>query len=922
MPGVKHITPVSVHHAGDAVAGPVDGQHVISTKNRWSRVVLKFRDVTPDVWCDFSFRLNWHPDEEARNVPDFATVGVAFEAEDGSAIDFARVPGLTRAQIDHHCDYIGGPAYHDRQGEWTGTGRARVSFLVPSPAKTIVVTIRSWRNSHPFRIEQASLRQFVQNGSASFAPTKETLSPSQGELQAANLVPRNWRNLSVDPQRFHYGVVSGHRLFIRGQIVARSPHPDGALARIVYRDAHGEEIAPPYAETLATPAIGAFVNIPTNLLANRFTLELLPPPHAATVEVGFQAWSIDAGLELVTPLDVSLEDCLLLENISDEASPDGTRFLRDLGERFGFLPMGSSMQPDRLGALLDRGPIEVSFVIQEKLRAVQHGERRRFAASIIRLGPFPEWPLPPNPVWTEDPFHSLAWRLEFQSLDWLLDMARESPSALSRALKHAVSWSEENPWGSPKDGLSAHPLALARRAETFVELLAMGVVAKKSDRAMLLSLMSEIVRHGFALSEIASQNTFPQSIHQIHVAAALFAVTRALPHLPVSRYWETVALHHLREGFNELVGPDGAIAEPSPHYRLELLSLGLILTTTLKPIQEAADFRNDLLVRLKDSARALIALTDPTGMLPAFGDAPHGYQHAPWIRRLLSTYAREWLADDAIRSELAYPEGSRAIVFPHAGMVGARYFEQGRPWGHLSASLSAGRQAHSHFDCTSFVYAAGGVRWIVDGGGASHNEVGTTRQYLISARAHNVAFPDGREPSSGVAWLRSSFSFEGAEVFEIVTNVHGPDYTHRRIFVSIDNLNALAVLDHFTSAKPSLSIDGLLHFEQDVTVVITGAQTAMGIRGKKKMRVVPYVLGGRFAGFEIAHGRNDRPSSVQGFLSRHPGGLQPASALRYTFSGQSSLCGGTLLALDESSLKRLTEIIEGERLRELLSSSV
>src|SRR3712207_8739979 len=36
-----------------------------------------------------------------------------FRTEDGSTIDFAYVPGLTRTQIDPHSHYIAGPDYYD-----------------------------------------------------------------------------------------------------------------------------------------------------------------------------------------------------------------------------------------------------------------------------------------------------------------------------------------------------------------------------------------------------------------------------------------------------------------------------------------------------------------------------------------------------------------------------------------------------------------------------------------------------------------------------------------------------------------------------------------------------------------------------------------------------------------------------------------
>ncbi|NNC01196.1 heparinase, partial [Corallococcus exiguus] len=108
MPGVRQNVPSSIHHAGDAAAGSSEGQHVISAKNRWSRVTLNFDELSPDVWCEFSFQMAWHAEEESRFTQDFAAIGVSFFTEDGSPIDFLAVPGLVRAQVDPHCAFIPG----------------------------------------------------------------------------------------------------------------------------------------------------------------------------------------------------------------------------------------------------------------------------------------------------------------------------------------------------------------------------------------------------------------------------------------------------------------------------------------------------------------------------------------------------------------------------------------------------------------------------------------------------------------------------------------------------------------------------------------------------------------------------------------------------------------------------------------------
>src|SRR5690242_8166313 len=112
MPEVRRILPAPRDQAADGSPAPTDAIHVVANHNRWSRVVFDFKGVSNDAWCEISFQAACHLEEEIRAVHDFASVGIDFLTEDGSSIDFAYVPGLSRTQIDPHSYYIAGPPYH------------------------------------------------------------------------------------------------------------------------------------------------------------------------------------------------------------------------------------------------------------------------------------------------------------------------------------------------------------------------------------------------------------------------------------------------------------------------------------------------------------------------------------------------------------------------------------------------------------------------------------------------------------------------------------------------------------------------------------------------------------------------------------------------------------------------------------------
>lgn len=882
--------------------------YVVANSNRWSRVTLSFEGVEADTWCELHFQVQFAPEEEARSAHDIALIGVDFLTEDGSSIDFAYVPGLLRSQLDSHSWPIGGPDYGEQV---SGPLNVSCSFFVPAPAKNLSVSIRSWRNSHPFVIRNPKVRQAADRSG----------SPQEQGDGAWRADPRKtWKTLSVTPLWLHYALVPGQRLLLRGQIINENPGGEGALVRLVYRDAKGEALPPPYPDLLVAPVLGAYVDLPVHKQARRFTLDLTPPPSASTVEIGFQTWNDQSRMSLVMPLEVSLGDDLLLEAISGDESPDAPMFLRSLIARLDGSLDASEAGTALVKQLLDLKAVAAPFTFHDRLEALQWNTKPSVAKGELSLGDFPPWRMPETLQWTADPFQSPIWRREFQSLSWLLQIARagDEPGNLLRAVDLVLSWSAANPWGQPKDAISAHPLALSARTEAFLSLLSLSASAPKAvDSRKTMALLAEVVRHAFALAEIVGQNVFAHSLVHLHASCALLAVSHALPRIPLAAYWGALALAHLRDGFDRMIDDRGIFIEQSLHFRLEAISLGLILARHLEGRADTKGFRDELIARIKKGLRALVAATSPAGALPPLGDAPYGYHHAAWLRRLLSGYGTALLADRELAAELAYPTGSYVFCSPDEGIIAARHYERTAQWNYFCSSSLGRQHEHGHFDCTSFVYSLGGVPWIVDPRGSELHETGSTRQFLISSRAHNVALPDGREQSAGHGWIEAHETLEGAHLFRIGTNVHGPDYEHRRVFICLDGLQAIAVFDHFTTQARPISFEGFLHFDTEVVAALASTQMGVAYRKDRKMRILPQAIHGQFSGLSIENGRTDRAGTLQGFVARSRGGLQASNVLRYRFSGQDSVCGGIILSADQRAAGTLSKLLKSAQVQRL-----
>jgi hypothetical protein len=917
MPAARCILPIPADNGADGLSGVDSTQYIVSNNNRWSRITLNFEGLDNDNWCELSFQLDWNPQEENRAAFDFAAVGFDFLTEDGSSVDFAYVPGLTRSQIDPHSWYIGGP---DHSGP-APSGEISCTFFVPSPARKLAISVRSWRNSHPFTIRDPKLFQAARPASLQDVGSSEADRAHQSSALGSFNARRTWRTLTAEPVWYKYAVRPEHQLLVRGQIINENPSGEGALARIVYRNTRGEELPLPYPDIAVAPSIGAFIDIPVHRQARRFTLDLVPPPGAASIEIGFQTSRAEARMELVVPLEVSLGDELLLENISGDDLPDARTFLYQALAKLGLdLPFGGSKVNSAIfKQFVDPEALRSPFTFHHKLKSMQWGAHTTASTGELALNNFPSWRLPDAPKWMEDPFQSLAWRMEFQSLSWLVDLANEAEAGgLTRAIDLAVSWSRANPWGHAQDPISAHPLSLSARTEALLTLLSLSVRSQQSaafERSF--TLFSEVVRHAFALVQLVSQNVFAHSVVHIHAACALLSVARALPKFPLASYWSTVALPQIQEGFDRLIDHEGGFVEQSLHFRLEIISVGLILARMLGDMPETRAFRDDLIVRLRKGLRSVVSTTDPSGSLPPFGDTPQGYHHASWLRRLLSVYGTTLLSDQALAAALSYPTGKKVFSLPNAGLITARHYERNAHWSYFCTSLNGHHSEHGHSDCTSFVYSTGGASWIVDPKGSDFYEAGSARHYLVSARAHNLAIPDGREPTAGAAWIEAQEKLEGAHLFLIGTNVHGHDYDHHRIIVFLDNLHAIALFDHFTTQARPVSFEGFLHFDLKVTAAIASSRLGIGYRKDGRLQIIPHVLKGQFSGMSIDNGRSDRPTALQGFVAQPTGGLQPANVLRYRFSGHGTVCGGVLLATSERSAGALADLLKATAVKDL-----
>ena len=864
--------PASARYAGGAGPGGRAGLHVVAANHRFARVVLGFEDLRPGAWICLRLGLGYEEGEAAGLSADCIGVGFDFLAADGSSLDLDHVPGLARSLLDPHAAWIPGPSLIE------AGGHVRIAFRMPDQARDLAVTVRSWRNAAPVAVSD---------------PTLLVGRPDPGTA------PRRHR-LDESPLSLHFALPDGVGLVLRGQLHAPRPDEHAARVRLVYRDGAGAEIAPPYPGAVSVPGLGAVFNLSAVPQARRFTLALRPPTGAASVDLDLGPWedaAVPTGAELIGVPELALEDAFRLESLCGDDALDAPAFLARLADRLG---LSEDAPAGWLGPAGAAAPLA-------RARALRVGPDRSArldseGGAVLGLAGLPDWSLPEAPDWREDPFRSGAWRLAYQSLTWLLPLAN-LPEASERARGLAASWSAANPWGQPSDPLSLHPAALAPRAEMLASLL-----PDATERHAVIA--AEAARHGFALAEIVGQNTLARGLPGIQAAAALLALARALPAFPFAPFWETLARRSLDQGFDALLSAEGAFAESALQRRLDLLGHGRSVAEVLGDAAPGPT----IAARVAAALPGLARLIDPGGLLPPFGEGATGLDHAGWIARLSLP-----ASDDLVAARNAAPVEPVAA----ADATVLRYDGPERGWAHF-ACQHAGQSLQEHRDATSFVFATGGLRWIVEGGGEG-TETGAARHYLLSPRAHNVAIPDGREPMAGRAWPTARLDLDGGRLLAFATNVHGPDYAHARLFLALDDLDGLAVLDRFerrgAGADRAVSFEGLLHLAAETLVALSGPRRALARQEGGRLDLQPWTVTGQGAGMDVVIGRNDRPGRMQGFVAAGHGGLRAAPVLRYAFTGRGGVCGGMILAADGEAERRLLRLLASDPVRRLAESS-
>lgn len=412
-------------------------------------------------------------------------------------------------------------------------------------------------------------------------------------------------------------------------------------------------------------------------------------------------------------------------------------------------------------------------------------------AGRVTLLPHPEWDLPEQVTWREDPFQDRNWEFQFHMLRWLDPLRRAASAdghdeAYEMWFRHVRDWTEKNPpsrsrsrwaWKDMSDGIRALQLCLAAP-----------LVSERSPQE--LGWLEETIRiHATHLADPSKQGV---ANHALHQAEGLFVCGRVLRD---SSLWE-LALERMDALIVEQYDEQGVNAEAAIAYHD---SNYLWWEKTLRRIDIEKLERPAGAERHRLAPEEIAHATRPDGSLVMIGDtdpqAPKSVR-SPFVQYVTSNGAKGTAPEDLVK---VYDAG---YIFGRSGWGGngRRYSEET----YYSLGFGRAHRVHSHPDGGALTYSADGVNWLVDPG-KYHYGKSVARDHFASRASHSLVTIEGRSPAvDAQVLLHKQIHTERHHEFVLVDNSFRGVSLTRRVIHSVRG-EYLVIVDHVNSPQEVLA---------------------------------------------------------------------------------------------------------------------
>ena len=654
----------------------------------------------------------------------------------------------------------------------------RFSFILQKPqdAKTLEIGLCTF-----YYDQELELSDFVFRANPDVIPINSKL-----QKRIYNVIPESILQISgsVDYQEFF-----------------KAPHK--TFMTITFYDEKHQKIA--LEEKIAhSEEYGDYIYLPSEHSTNPFKFRIKVPARATKVELGFKTFR-PAQKHVFRLFEVHCtvpsfhaKFKKIVGNVEDDAyrrilkhylTPDEYEYLRSASPKADmFMPLGKSLCCD------------------EEFYAQTTGGK-------IKLKKFPVFTVPAKLTWEEDPFHHGTWLLEYHSLYWMLFFHRELEPAQAWEIhkKLLLSYFDRNFFLRRYNTMAWNDHAVASRLETLLALfnginreynpLRYYTVSLPSFRNYLLAdeeffqrYAAEILTEAHFLENFLQTRVLGIHNHNLFVAHALIAFADTFPELACSKSFRNTALQTILEHIQEMYEMDGVTREQASTYQNSFLEFFYDLYVYFGRNPQYVHTREILEKKLEKILQAQLALLTPNRKDVRMGD--YG-QIATIYDNVLDILSQ--LNPSSDNSMLNYfrkngqnPTG--VTVFKESGLYIFRT-ETPQPT-LLFIDLSINQKVHGHFDLGSWQFYRGNKCLVGDPGGP-YKYGSFYERYFRSSTQHNLVSPAGINQMPGVA---SDVRLEEQDQYwslSFSTNVYGAAFRHRRKFLILKDLSALAVIDTF-----------------------------------------------------------------------------------------------------------------------------
>lgn len=448
---------------------------------------------------------------------------------------------------------------------------------------------------------------------------------------------------------------------------------------------------------------------------------------------------------------------------------------------------------------------------------------------------FPEWSLPADQTWKENPFNNNTWKLWYHCLTWLyvpgaiFDETGED-ALLLQIRNYSLDWmSKHASTLKPEAGdMAWDDHAIAYRSSMLVYLY------KKyfhGDQEWTRLFFASMAIHASRLHSFLYLPEFSGNNHGVFHCFALLNLAAALPELGLPAHFRADAERRLFELLDEMIDwREGVTREQALEYQYIALELaGEVVNHANLFGYGATDQRlNELKALLTRMVDFAYAMRWPDGTVPAIGDTWlywNGWSRPPW--EMVEHYTKRGHGSEVTKALIQeLRQGTRSKL---AGSFdsciqrrsGYLLITGSKPqiW---SILMKGGPPLHSHGhqDHLSIQYFIGDELVLVDSGGP-YKYSDPLREYFTHPRAHNTLTFQGQ---SGFPFGVSEDSC-GAVVTDTVSHVGGTQalrdgVSHTRNAIYLHESGTLVVLDAIDVADTLVgaAVQQYWHFAPKITL--------------------------------------------------------------------------------------------------------